>query len=134
VVATDLVDYGSPDQDAGGRDFLLERAAPPGVECIVTNPPFKRDLPARFAAHGLALCPKVILLCKLTFLEAERRSELFDSGVLARIYVFRDRVPMMHRADHQGRRLKKSAMAFAWFIFERDHRGPPATRWISCKS
>jgi hypothetical protein len=40
VVATDLVDYASPDQDAAGIDFLLEQAAPPGVQCIVTNPPY----------------------------------------------------------------------------------------------
>jgi hypothetical protein len=41
VIATDLIDYRSPDQDHAGRDFLRERRAPDGVEMIVTNPPGK---------------------------------------------------------------------------------------------
>src|SRR4249920_1385040 len=41
VIAADLVDYSSLEQDRAGRDFLLERSSPDGVEMIVTNPPFK---------------------------------------------------------------------------------------------
>jgi hypothetical protein len=67
VIATDLIDYCSPDQDHAGRDFLPERSAPDGVEMIVTNPPFK--LAAQFAAHGLSLCPRVVMLLRLTFLK-----------------------------------------------------------------
>ncbi len=52
VVATDLVDYGEPDQLAR-RDLLLERQAPLGCKAIVTNPPFK--LAGEFAAHALDL-------------------------------------------------------------------------------
>ena len=55
VIATDLIDYRSPDQDHGGRNFLLERRAPAGVEMIVTNPPFK--LAAQFAAHAFVAVP-----------------------------------------------------------------------------
>ena len=68
VIATDLIDYHSPDQDHAGRDFLLERRAPDGVEMIVTNPPFK--LAAQFAAHALSLCPRVAMLLRLSFLES----------------------------------------------------------------
>jgi hypothetical protein len=57
VHATDLVDYRSPDQAASGIDFLLEQRAPPGVQCIVTNPPYK--LAREFAEHALRLCPRV---------------------------------------------------------------------------
>ena len=58
VVGTDLVDYGSPDQDHGGWDFLLERKLPKlakgdNVEAIVTNPPFK--LAGEFVEHALKL-------------------------------------------------------------------------------
>jgi predicted nucleic acid-binding Zn ribbon protein len=112
VVATDLVDYGSPDQDRGGVDFRLERAAPPGVECIVTNPPYK--LADRFAAHALTLCPRAYLLLRLAFLESRRRSELLESGQLARVLVFRERLPMMHRAGWSGPKVKSDALAFAW--------------------
>ena len=47
--ATDLVNYASPDQDAHGRDFLLEQQAPYGCDAIVTNPPFK--LAGEFVEH-----------------------------------------------------------------------------------
>jgi hypothetical protein len=56
VIATDLVDYGSRDQDHSGWDFLLERRVPDGVEMILTNGPFK--LAGEFVEHALELCPR----------------------------------------------------------------------------
>ena len=53
VIATDLVEYRSPDQDHGGRDFLLERKTPDGVEMIITNPPGK--VASQFAAPRVAM-------------------------------------------------------------------------------
>src|SRR5262245_25836468 len=43
VVATDLVDYKVPITAPGyySVDFLMEHRAPAGVDCIVTNPPYK---------------------------------------------------------------------------------------------
>ena len=70
VVATDLVDYDSPDQDAAGVDFLLQQRTPPGVECIVTNPPYK--LAGEFAAHALRLCPRVYMLLRLICYQGAR--------------------------------------------------------------
>ena len=75
---------------------------------IVTNPPFK--LAAQFAAHALSLCPRVAMLLRLSFLEAGNektkagRARLFalDSGQLARVHVFRNRLPMMHRDGWAG--------------------------------
>ncbi len=37
---TDLVDYGWEGQEAG-FDFLKYKRAPEGIDCIVTNPPYK---------------------------------------------------------------------------------------------
>jgi predicted nucleic acid-binding Zn ribbon protein len=131
VVATDLVDYRSPDQDAAGVDFLMERGAPAGCGCIVTNPPFK--LAGEFAEHALRLAPRACLLLRLAFLESERRTAVLESGQLARVLVFRERLPMMHRADHKGRRIKNGAMAFAWFVWDRAHRGPPVVARLSAR-
>lgn len=128
VVATDLVDYASPDQDASGRDFLMERAAPAGVGCIVTNPPYK--LAAQFIAHALTLCPHVVMLLRLAFLESERRSPILDNGQLARVLVFRNRLPMMHRGGWAGPRAG-SAIPYAWFVWGRDHSGPATLRRVS---
>jgi hypothetical protein len=124
VWATDLVDYASPDQDAHGIDFLMESLAPDSIGSIVTNPPFK--LADEFVRHALLICPHVYMLLRLAFLESERRSEILDNGWLRRVYVFRERLPMMHRAGWNGPRAS-SALAFAWFVWDRKHRGPAGT-------
>lgn len=126
VVATDLVDYQSPDQNASGRDFLM--AFEPEADCIVTNPPFKNA--DAFVAHALTLCPRVVMLLRLAFMESERRRPILDSGSLARVLVYRKRLPMMHREGWEGKK-GNSAMAFAWFVWDRDHTGPTELRRIS---
>lgn len=128
VVATDLVDYASPDQDAAGWDFLMERQTPPDVQAIVTNPPFKNA--GAFAEHALDLCPRVVMLLRLAFLESERRSAILDGGKLARVHLFRKRLPMMHRAGWEGRKAN-SGMAFGWFVWDRDHSGPTVLHRVS---
>lgn len=130
VIATDLVDYGCPNSESR-RDFLFERAAPAGCGCIVTNPPFKNAEP--FVDKARELVPKVAMLLRLAFIESERRRVILDRGDLARVYVFRNRLPMMHRAG-RGTKIAKtnsSAMAFAWFVWDRAHSGPTELRRIS---
>jgi len=119
VIGTDLVDYGIGYR--GGIDFLMERFPPPGIDAIVTNPPFK--LANEFVAHALKLCPRVIMLLRLAFYESQRRSHILENAGLARIHVFRKRLPMMHRDGWEGRR-GNSGMAFAWFVYDRGHAGP----------
>ena len=127
VVASDLVDYGDP-TCFYRRDFLLEHKLPNGCECILTNPPF--SLAEDFVEHALELCPHVIMLLRLAFLESERRSRILDTGTLARVHVFRKPLPMMHRHGWEGRRAS-SAMAFAWLCWDRSHNGPPTLHRIS---
>lgn len=128
VYATDLVDYDSPDQDHAGWDFLMETQLPLGVKAIVSNPPFKNG--AEFVAKGLSLCPKVIMLLRLAFLESEGRSAILDGGDLARVLPFRDRLPMIHREGWEGPK-STNAMAFAWFVWDRDWNKPTELRRIS---
>jgi hypothetical protein len=114
-----------------GSDFRTRRTAPARVGAIVTNPPF--SLAADFVTHGLELVPKVIILERIQFLEADVRAALFDAGKLARVFVFRDRVPRMHKEGWTGKRAT-AAMMLAWFVFERDHDGSkPVLDWIQCK-
>jgi hypothetical protein len=126
VIASDIADYGF--QMHFRRDFFDVTTAPAGTEVIITNPPY-RDA-QRFVAHALKLCPRVIMLMRLAFLESERRSPILDRGQLARIHVFRNRLPMMHRAGWTGPRAS-SAIAFAWFCWDRDHRGSTVIDRIS---
>jgi hypothetical protein len=120
VYATDLVDYGCPESESR-VDFLMERRAPPGTEVIVSNFPFK--LAGEMVEHALELCPLVIVLSRLTFLESARRSAILDDGPLARVHVFKRRLPMMHRRGWDGPR-STSQVPYAWFVFERGHTGP----------
>jgi len=130
VIATDLIDYQCPDS-AARRDFLMETKAPDGVPAIVTNPPFK--LAEQFVRKARTLCPQVYMLLRLAFLESERRTDILESGDLARVHVFRKRLPMMHRDGWQGPR-NASFMAFAWFVWDQKHKGPPVLSrldWIA---
>jgi hypothetical protein len=121
LYATDLVDYDSRDQDMGGWDFLQQQQLPIGVQAIVTNPPFK--LANQFVAHAIQLCPKVIMLARLAFLESEVRTPILEGGKLARVHVFRKRLPMMHRLGWTGPKAT-SATAYAWLVWDADHNGP----------
>jgi hypothetical protein len=129
VLATDLIDYRSPYQDESGFDFLMPFPMPEGIEAIVTNPPFKNG--QAFVSRALTLCPKVIMLLRLAFLESERRRSILDEASLARVHVFRKRLPMMHRHGWDGERQANSGMAFAWFVWERFHPGPTELHRIS---
>jgi hypothetical protein len=127
VLASDLVDYGEPTHFAR-RDFLMERKAPDGCEGIVTNPPYK--LASQFAAHSLALCPKLYMLLRLAFLEGTGRTRILEGGSLARVHVFRNRLPRMHRDGWTGP-TASSSIAFAWFVWDRAHTGPTELHRIS---
>jgi hypothetical protein len=130
VYATDLVDHGCPDSESR-IDFLFERRAPDGIETIVTNPPFK--LAGQFVSHALQLVPHVIMLQRLAFLETKGGSAILDGGQLARIHVFIERLPMMHRAGWTGPRIKNPSIAFAWFVWDRNHVGPTTIDRISAR-
>ena len=128
VVATDLIDYGTADQDHAGWDFLLEHKLPDGVDMILTNPPFK--LAGEFVAHALRLCPRVIMLLRLTFLESTGRTSILDNGHLASVHIFKNRLPMMHRDGWTGNRVSNPT-AFAWFVWQRGYAGNPELDRIS---
>src|SRR5262249_60310482 len=88
VIGSDLCDYGRPDC-FWRRDFLMESKAPDGCEAIVTNPPYKLAEP--FIEHALDLCPRVIMLLRLAFLESERRTHILEHCGLERVLCFRQR-------------------------------------------
>jgi hypothetical protein len=130
VIASDIIHYDFPLEFEA--DFLKRTQAPPGTELILTNPPYKRA--TEFVEQALELCPRVIMLCRLAFLESERRSDILDSGALAAVHVFRNRLPMMHRDNWTGPRAG-NAMPFAWLVWDRNHTGPDVNferiSWVS---
>lgn len=125
VIASDIHDYGGL-HFVG--DFLTQERMPTGCEAVLTNPPFQ--IAERFVAHALGLSPLVIMLLRLAFMESERRCSILEGRGLARVHVFRKRLPMMHRDGWQGRKAN-SGMAFAWFVWDRSHTGPATVDRIS---
>jgi hypothetical protein len=126
VWSTDLVDHGF---GHGGYNFLADRGQDEFyANVIVTNPPYR--LAEQFVTKAVKICPWVIMLLRLAFLESEKRSFILERAGLARVHVFRNRLPMMHRKDWDGPKAS-SAMPFAWFVWQRGHKGPPTLNRIS---
>lgn len=125
VVGTDLVYRG---YGAGGIDFLAqtELRAPN----IVTNPPFKLWLP--FARHAIVLgAQKVVLFSRLLTLEGKANSAFMQESGLARVLISAGRVNILPPGavdkGHNG------TTAYAWYVWERGHRGDPTVKWFSPK-
>lgn len=127
VTSTDLVPRGF---GQGGVDFLLEHR--PLAPNIVTNPPFK--LAEEFVRHALRLTTgKVAMLLRLQFLEGKARGRLFAETPLARVLVFSGRLTFAARAigGRNGDGKGGGMVAFAWFIWEHGHEGPPSLGWLN---
>jgi hypothetical protein len=106
----------------------------PDVQAIVTNPPFNQ-LRNDWVQTCLAFAPNVYLLARLQFLEggSDWRREVLERSGLRRVYVFRERLPMMHKRGYleSGGKPSTSRMAFAWFCWRRGYRGKPSMHRIS---
>jgi hypothetical protein len=125
MMSSDLYDRGYGES---GVDFLTTRRK---VANVITNPPFK--LAQAFAEHALSLTSKkVALLCRLAWLEGRKRHVLFTTTPLARVWVFSARMAMLRNGDAMlaggG-----GMIAFAWYVWEHGHQGPPALGWIAPK-
>lgn len=134
VVSTDLIDRGYGE---GGRDFLMEWA--PRAPHIVTNPPFRWAREFGDRALLLTRTPggKVAMFLRLAFLEGIERQRWFASTPLARVWVFSRRVPMARgRLADMDRReeARGGVIAFAWFVWEHGHEGPPQLGWLDWKA
>jgi hypothetical protein len=70
-----------------------------------------------------------MLLQRIEWYAAEKRTALLESGALVRIYVFTRRLPMMHRLGWQGRK-NSSQTTYAWFVWDADHPGNTVIRRI----
>lgn len=115
-------------------DFLAVQSLPFGVESIVTNPPYGEQRAEAFARHALDLgARKVALLLRLAFLEGEgRHRSLFSERPPARVWVFSHRITLWRGdqpAPEPDERRGRGATPFAWFVWERFHRGTQVD-WI----
>jgi hypothetical protein len=104
-----------------GDDFPLRSTLPPGVDCVITNPPFR--LGAEFIRHALKLMESprgmVAMLLRIDFDSAETRADIFDHPAFAKKVVLRDRIRWFEGST--------GAPSFnhAWFLWDWQHQGPP---------
>lgn len=124
----DIKDYGL--EGTVVRDFLGPRE--PGWEspAIVMNPPYGDGKDAEFVRRARELAPIVCALLRLNWLESKNRTDVLEAGDLRCVYQFRERLPMMHRAGWTGKKAG-SAMAFAWYVWDRNYSGPIQVKRIS---
>ncbi len=125
VKSTDLIqrEYGQ-----GNIDFL--QCAETFDGDIITNPPYKYA--QEFVEHALSLIPdgrRVVMLLKLTFLEGKARQQLFLQNPPKTIYVFSGRVKCAKNGDFNS--IGSSAVAYAWFIWEKGFKGEPIIKWLN---
>lgn len=122
VISTDLVDRGF---GASRVDFLMESQAM--APNIVTNPPFKYVAP--FLRQAVSLSTgKVAMLLRLACLEGQNRRKIYEASPLARVWVFAGRITIWRNGiegSHAG-----GMTAFAWFVWDHSHKGPPTLGWL----
>jgi hypothetical protein len=125
VWSTDLIERG---YGLAGVDFL---APAPAACCdhIITNPPFK--LAEHFVRLSLIRSRgKVAMLLRLSWLEGSKRRVLFESTPLARVWVFSSRLSIGRGADRDMGGGGGGMIAFAWFVWDKTHIGPPVIGWL----
>ncbi len=132
VYASDIVDRGYMCELG---DFLTATSTPfeDGKGDIITNPPYK--IATEFVLKALDLLSvgsKCYMFLKLTFLEGKARyNKLFKNYPPKHIYAFSERVLCAKNADFDGMRASGgSAVAFAWFVWEKGYHGETAVSWI----
>lgn len=129
VISSDLIDRG---YGQGGVDFLKLENKPFDGD-IITNPPYKyaKD----FVEKALDLVSdghKVAMFLKVQFLEGKARKELFEKHPPRKIYVSSSRLLCAKNAEFEKMRAGGgSAVAYAWFVWEKGYKGDTIVRWFN---
>lgn len=113
VLSTDIADYG---WKLDYQIDYLAAAKVPGVNSIITNPPFRFAL--EFAIKATAQVPFVALLLRTNFLESTSRLPFFRANPPSRIWISSRRLPMMHRHGWTGPEAPSNT-CHAWFIWDK---------------
>lgn len=100
---------------------------------IITNPPYKYALD--FVYKALSIVPdgrKVCMFLKVQFLEGKARKELFVNHPPKVVYVSSSRLLCAPNGDFESTRKNGgSAVAYAWFVWEKGYKGDTIIKWIN---
>lgn len=123
--ATDLINRGYGDV----KNFSLCNE-PYHNGDIVTNPPYKYV--QQFVEHALSLVDTgryVCMFLKVLFLEGKARKKLFNKYPPKTIYVSSSRINCAKNGDFNT--YTSSAIAYAWFIWQKGYTGETIVKWIN---
>lgn len=120
VMSSDLFDRGYGET---GHDFLTSNRR---ADNIITNPPYAQA--EAFVTKALQCAnKKVAMLLRLAFLEGSGRAGgLFKHTPPSRVLVFSERITFYPNGERTG---GGGTMAYAWFIWDKAHAGPPVIYW-----
>lgn len=125
VVSTDLINRGF---GTVGVDFLSSSETFDGD--IITNPPYKYAIEfVEKAISSVTSGHKVAMLLRLSFLEGISRRKLFDRHPPKTVYVASKRILCAKNGDFENS--DGSAIAYAWFVWEKGFVGEPTLRWFN---
>jgi hypothetical protein len=123
VFSTDKFDRGF-----GQRcDFLTEHMEWHGD--IITNPPYKYA--QEFVQKSIKILKegkKVAMFLKIQFLEGQGRRKLFNESPPKIVYVFSKRQSCAMNGEFD--KYPTSAVAYAWFVWEKGYKGETMVRWL----
>lgn len=125
VTSSDLIDRGF---GQGNVDFLSQQRKGLRVD-IITNPPYK--FAKEFAEKALDVIAdghKVAFFVKLTFLEGQKRRELFKKHPPKSVYVSSSRLQCGKNGVFNK---EHSAVAYIWLVWEKGYSGHTTLHWIN---
>ena len=132
VRSFDLFEYDNPLCNITIGQDVLTLQKPDGVEALVTNPPYHKDLPRLIAEKGVSEYDLTALFVRLTFLEGKKRKKLFTNHPPSDIIFLSDRVRFgtdliepIDRKDQIG-----GMIAYCWIVFRKEHTGATKLRWV----
>ncbi len=100
---------------------------------IVTNPPYKYA--TEFIYKSLSIIPngyKVAMFLKVQFMEGKERKQLFTEFPPKVIYVSSSRIMCAKNGEFEKMREGGgSAVAYAWYVWEKGYKGDTIVRWIN---
>lgn len=131
VFSTDIIERNVPiDKEV---NFLKLNDGTTWNGDIITNPPYSSA--TSFIKKAMDVIPtgnKVAMLLKVLFLEGKARKELFKKYPPKYVYVFSGRIMCAKNAEFDKMKAGGgSAVAYAWFIWEKGYQGKTIIDWIN---
>lgn len=111
------------------RDFLTDPWLP-CADALVMNPPFTKT--SEFLDTACSFYNKVIMFNRISFLETVKRATKIKSNEwpLSKVWIHAGRVGCAKGFDDKY----VNAVMYAWFVFDRYHKGEPVIDWLLEKS